>query len=142
MADLLQILSPFPHPEGGMRRTDEVEALDHHLIVSMDLELILSIAEGAFALLLAHKLEIGLDPHRLVVRRQLNIKGAEDELSLWLVGLNELTEFLVAADIGTVLVRPIFKWWALVCHLDSGTQNGGGKGSGHRKSRRQKRQST
>ena len=121
VANLLQILSLLPHPEGRMRRADEVEALDHYLIVAMDLEMVLPIAEGAFAHFLAHKVEVGLDPRRLVVRRQLNVKGTKDELPLWLVGLDELAKLLVAIDFGTVLVRPIFKGWALICHLDSGT---------------------
>lgn len=142
MANLLHILSLLPHPEGGMRRTDEVEALDHHLIVAVDLEMILAIAKGALAHLLAHKVEVGLDPRRLVVWRQLNVKGAKDEVTLWLVYLNELAKLLVATDFGTVLVRPILEWWALICHLDGAPQGGGGEECGYGQCHCQKRQST
>lgn len=142
MANLLHILSLLPHPEGGMRRTDEVETLDHHLIVAVDLEMILAITKGALAQLLAHKVEVGLDPRRLVVRRQLNVKGAKDEFTLWLVGLNDLAKLLVATDFGTVLVRPVLEWWALICQLDCCPQSGGGEECRDGQCHCQKRQST
>ena len=140
MANFLHVLRLLPHPKGGMRRADEAEALDGHLVAAVDLEMIVSVTEGALAHLLADEVEVGLDPRRLVVRRQLNVEGTKDELSLRLVGLDELAEFLVAANLGAILVRTIFDGWALVCHLYGGAgQGGGGEECGYGQCHRQKR---